>query len=86
MSHAIPNLSVNPIYTLLWVLLGVWLLVIALITWWHFRRAQLNQPIDPSPWQVSRAEPLLIEGAVIRRDEEPTPLVLAEPAPVHRVA
>jgi hypothetical protein len=59
-----------------------WLLVIALITWRHFRRAKLDQPIDPSPWQVSRAEPLLIESAVIRRDEEPAPLVLAEPAPV----
>ena len=86
MSHAIPNLSVNPIYAGLWVLLGVWLLVIALITWRHFRRANTDQPIDPSPWQVSRAEPLLIEGAVVRRDEEPTPLELAEPLPVRRVA
>ncbi len=86
MSHAIPNLSVNPIYAVLWVLLGVWLLVIALITWRHFRHAQQNQPFDPSPWQVSRAEPLLIEGVVVRRDEEPAPLVLAEPSPVHRVA
>ena len=84
MSHAIPNLSVNPIYPLAWMLVGLWLLIIAVLTWRHFRRARLEQPIDPSPWQVSRAEPLLIEGEVTRRNDAPTPLELAEPLPVHR--
>jgi hypothetical protein len=81
MSHPIPNLSVNPIYSIGWILLAVWLITIVLITWRYYRLAQSEPVTEQKPWQVDRVQVLIVEGEVVRPSEASAPYQLAEPQP-----
>jgi len=84
MSHPVPNLAVSPIFLLGWILLAVWLLSIAEITWRYYRQARITHSEIRDRWTVNRPDPFLLEGEVTRMREahqEPAPLQLAEPQP-----
>ncbi len=55
MSHPLPNLSVNPIYLLLWLLLALWWITIAVIMWRAYRHVAARLPAIASWWRVVRS-------------------------------
>ncbi len=82
MSHPLPNLSVNPIYPLLWLLLALWLITIAVIMWRAYRHIAARLPAMASRWRVVRSTPVCPIEEVRQIAEAPiaaTPLALPEP-------
>ena len=81
-SHPLPNLSVNPIYPWLWLLLVVWLITIAVIMWRAYRHVAARLPTLFAGWRVVRAAPTCPTEEVRQIVEVPlegTPLALPEP-------
>ncbi len=78
MSHPLPNLSVNPIYPLLWLLLALWLILIAVIMWRAYRHGAARLPALIGDWRVIRSAP---NGptAEVRQLPEAAPPALPEP-------
>ena len=82
MSHPLPNLSVNPIYPLLWLLLVLWLIMIAVIMWRAYRHLAVRLPTIASRWRVVRSDPNCPPEEVRQIVEAPIeapPLALPEP-------
>ncbi len=82
MPHPLPNLSVNPIYPLLWLLLALWLITIAVIMWRAYRRIAAGLPASASRWRVVRSARTCPAEEVRRLSETPidaAPLALPEP-------
>jgi hypothetical protein len=81
-SHPLPNLSVNVIYPLLWLLLTLWWITIAVIMWRAYRHLAARLPAIASRWRVVRSAPtgpteevrLLLEAPI-----EAAPLARPEP-------
>ena len=81
-SHPLPNLSVNPIYPLLWLLLALWLITIAVIMWRAYRHIAARLPAIASRWRVVRSVLASPTEAVRQISEAPleaAPLALLEP-------
>ena len=82
MSHPLPNLSVNPIYPLLWLLLVLWLITIAVIMWRAYRHLAAQLPAIASRWRVVQSAPASPINEIRRISEAPhevAPLALLEP-------
>jgi hypothetical protein len=54
-SHPLPNLNVNLIYPLLWLLLALWWITIAVIMWRAYRHIAARLPAIASQWRVIRS-------------------------------
>ncbi len=81
-SHPLPNLSVNPIYPLLWLLLVVWLITIAVIMWRAYHYVAARLPAIVSRWRVVRSTPACPFEEVRQIADAPitaAPLALPEP-------
>ena len=81
-SHPLPNLSVNPIYPLLWLLLVLWLITIAVIMWRAYRHLAARLPAIASRWRVVRAAQTCPTEDVRQLPEAPSsaaPQALPEP-------
>ena len=82
MSHPLPNLSVNVIYPLLWLLLAIWWITIAVIMWRAYRHLATRLPAIASQWRVVRSARACPAGEVRPLPEAPieaAPLALQEP-------
>jgi len=81
-SHPLPNLSVNLIYLLLWLLLAIWWITIAVIMWRAYRHLAARLPAIPSRWRVIRSAQTCPTEEVRQLPEAPSsaaPLALPEP-------
>ena len=81
-SHPLPNLSVNPIYPLFWLLLVLWLIMIAVIMWRAYRHVAARLPAIASRWRVVRSAQTGPTEEVRQLPEAPieaAPLALPEP-------
>jgi hypothetical protein len=80
--HPLPNLSVNPIYALLWLLLILWLITIAAIMWRAYCHLAARLPAIASRWRVVRSTPACPIEEARQITEAPittAPLALPEP-------
>ncbi len=81
-SHPLPNLSLNPLYPLLWLLLVVWLITIAVIMWRAYRYVAARLPALFAGWRVIRSAPTCPTNEVRQLHEAPleaAPPALPEP-------
>jgi hypothetical protein len=81
-AHPLPNLSVNVIYPLLWLLLAIWLITIAVIMWRAYRHLAARLPAIPSRWRVVRSARTCPTEEVRQIADAPieaAPLALPEP-------
>ena len=82
MSHPLPNLSVNLIYPLFWLLLALWWIAITVIMWRAYRHVATRLPAIASRWRVVRsAQNCSTEevGQIVEAPLEAPPLALPEP-------
>jgi hypothetical protein len=82
-SHPLPNLSVNLIYPIAWLLLALWWITIAVIMWRAYRHLAARLPAIASRWHVVRSARTCPTEEVRRLAEAPIeatpPLALPEP-------
>ena len=82
MSHPLPDLNVNLIYPLLWLLLALWWITIAVIMWRAYRHVAALLPAIASRWRVlrsARTGPPEEVGQIVEAPLEAPPLALPEP-------
>ena len=82
MSHPLPNLIVNLIYPIAWLLLALWWITIAVIMWRVYRHMAARLPAIASRWRVVRSARTCPTEEVRQFPEAPisaAPLALPEP-------